>query len=279
MGVLGTKIIEDDLAADVQARFREIAAELSSDADATQQLMAEYRDTLESTNPDDGSTVFWIALADVQWNTGRLQENVKAKTLEILESGSDLERWPGDLREERRKVLDELRARLHSDQPKRKRLAKPFVDRNDWEPGQIIAYRRKSGQRVLFRVLGSYEGDGTWLAKSETCPLVEFLDWQGEEIPSVEVINSLKIRRDRSHSRHARAVLFRHSERDRRSSRFEITGIRSKRTRGLREISRHLGRKLLIGLAMTDEMESPNSTCRSLHVPSLDKELADLYGF
>ena len=42
---------------------------------------------------EDDAPVFWFAMADMQWNYGRLQEEVKKKALYYLNDMKNLQRW------------------------------------------------------------------------------------------------------------------------------------------------------------------------------------------
>lgn len=62
--------------------------------------------------------VVWLALAATQWNCGRLEERLKAKALEIIESESDLKRWTDKALERKRgAALSKFREQLLSPQP------------------------------------------------------------------------------------------------------------------------------------------------------------------
>jgi hypothetical protein len=107
-----------------------------------------------------------------------------------LNSGADLTRWDHDpkLLSQRRRVLERLRARLVSPQPREKRIRRQYKDTCDWDVGEIIAYRLLSGHVVLFRVVG-YVTDPVG-----TSPVCELLDWIGAEPPSEDTLKRLNVR-------------------------------------------------------------------------------------
>lgn len=76
-------------------------------------------------DPDEGP-VFWLALAATQWKTGRLEDAVKAKALDIIDNDVGLhvreEAGAAQLRK-RKAVLRTLREQLTSPQPPRRRCA------------------------------------------------------------------------------------------------------------------------------------------------------------
>jgi hypothetical protein len=113
MGTWRTAIFSDDVAADVRDRFRELVGDGHAVEQATQILLEEFADELED---EDSGSVVWLALATVQWKLGRLQEEVKRKAIEIIDSGEDLKRWEDEpnLLKKRRDVLEKLKEQLNS---------------------------------------------------------------------------------------------------------------------------------------------------------------------
>ena len=61
--------------------------------EATNRLIEQWKKEL--IDPDI-FPVFWSALADTQWNIGRLQKRVKQEAILVIENGSDLARWLTD---------------------------------------------------------------------------------------------------------------------------------------------------------------------------------------
>ena len=52
---------------------------------------------------EDDAPVFWFAMADMQWNYGRLQEEVKNKALYYLDDMKNLQRWEHEIRKWQKK--------------------------------------------------------------------------------------------------------------------------------------------------------------------------------
>jgi len=99
MGVWGTSIFSDGTASDVRGDYRDVVGNGLAGHEATDKILREYYSQEESE-----MRVVWLALAATQWNCGRLEERVKAKALEIMESGADLKRWTD-------KALERIRGR------------------------------------------------------------------------------------------------------------------------------------------------------------------------
>lgn len=102
---------------------------------ASRSLITHYRRDL--IGPDH-ETVFWTALAAAQFETGRLQPDVRDRALAIIDAGGDLELWAeSGNRGGRERVLRRLAGRLRGPQPAPKRLRRPRARDDDvdeaWE--------------------------------------------------------------------------------------------------------------------------------------------------
>jgi len=186
MGTWRTGIFDDDDAADVKEDYRNLVADGNSGEQATAILLQKWKSSIDST-------VFWLALAATQWRCGRLEDRVKSRALEIVESGADLERWKqsGDRNplKKRTAVLERLRTQLTSPQPKPAKIRKLYRSTTDWERGELIAYTLQSGKRIIFRVLGVKSDKGG------AYPVCEILDWVGDSIPELSELQRMSVRR------------------------------------------------------------------------------------
>jgi len=123
--------------------------------------------------------VVWLGLAATRWDCGRLEERVKAKALEIIESGSDLKRWTDKALERKRAAaLSKFRQQLLSAKPAAKRISKSFRSTCDRELGELIAHRLIAGKWIVLRVTDFSEGKGG------VYPQCEILDWIGDAFPA-----------------------------------------------------------------------------------------------
>src|SRR5262249_32527133 len=155
---------------------------------------------------DDGP-VFWLALANLQWQFGRLDESVKAKALELIDSGEALKRWahrpvnPRD-RKCRLGILAKLRQKLSSHQPAPKKIrhlhllreevvAKPmnypFVPKSTatLEPGQFWSIPLDNGRFACGRVIQLRIENGM---RDSRLFLAGLMDWWGRKPPTAERI-------------------------------------------------------------------------------------------
>ncbi len=176
MGAWGTALFSDDTARDVRDSYLDLVGDGLTGPEATTALLRRWSASL---NDPDESPVFWLALATTQWRCGRLESQVLQQALKVIDSGADLARWQPRSKDftKRRKVLETLRDQLTSPQHPEKRIPKRFRDSNEWQVGDLVAYRLMSGRFVILRTIGHHSDNGG------TAPICELLDWTGEEIP------------------------------------------------------------------------------------------------
>lgn len=186
MGAWGVALFSDDLASDVRDGFRDLIGDGLSVSAAVAKLLEEYASELDE---DDEIPVFWLALAAAQWKLGRLEERTKREAFQVIESGSDLERWddPKD-RTKRQAVLEKLRLQLVSPPPPAKRVPRTVRSASDWAVGEVVALQLASGDWTLLRTIGHHADKG---GRSAVC---ELLDWRGNSIPNAEIVENLPVR-------------------------------------------------------------------------------------
>lgn len=144
MGTWGPGLYQDDVAEDVKDYYKDQLHRGKTGEELTQELIEEYRENLFDI---DDAPVFWFALADTQWNLGRLESLVKEKALYYLDEGSNLERWKNEnskLFEKRKAVLEKLKEKLLSEQPEKKKISQYRLYHCKWEIGDVFAYQLKS---------------------------------------------------------------------------------------------------------------------------------------
>lgn len=109
------------------------------------------------------------------------------KALGHIDGGTDLLRWREDAKlvKKRQAVLDKLRGQLLSDPPPAKRIPKTYRSTCEWEVGEVLSYRLRSGKLILFRVLE------IGVSKCGASPLCEFFDWIGDRPPPADAIGRL----------------------------------------------------------------------------------------
>jgi hypothetical protein len=184
MGIWGTALFSDDTACDLRDEYTDHLGDGLSGVEATDRLLAAW---LESLDDSDEGPVVWLSLAATQWKLGRLEPRVLARALEVIDGGTDLDRWqhsPGDAGK-RRKVLESLRRQLESPMPLPRKVFRRFRSSCDWQVGEVVAYRIVSEKQVLFRVTGHHTDRGG------TDPIVGILSWNGKTVPDLSEISEL----------------------------------------------------------------------------------------
>jgi hypothetical protein len=179
-------VFSDDLAADIRAEYRELLEDQVPDLEATQRVVNAYRE-LDA----DEASVFWVALAAAQFQVGRLDDSVRARAMEIIDTGRNLELWqeadPG-LLAKRRSALTKLRAKLTGPQPARKAIRRPWRHVSGLQPGDVLSFKASSGRIALLRVTRINDH------RVGAAPIVEWLDWPGLTVPTPGQIEQLQPR-------------------------------------------------------------------------------------
>ncbi len=112
MGTWGMGIFDNDLASDMRATYLDMIITSTSPDDAAQQTQQRFSSALHDS---DESVAFWLALGAIQSQFGRVTEDVRKQTLEVIASGQDEKRWSEASMEDqqtRRKTLEELKEKL-----------------------------------------------------------------------------------------------------------------------------------------------------------------------
>jgi hypothetical protein len=126
MGFWGNGLYSNDTSSEVKEQFVEYLREGMDTETITSILIEENEELLD--DPFDGR-MFWLALADTQWNWGRLLPNVKEKALKIISEIpymdiESLKYWEHAF--SKKKVI-KLKEKLLSPQPKEKKPRKQKI--------------------------------------------------------------------------------------------------------------------------------------------------------
>ena len=189
MGAWGANLYQDDVALDVKDEYKDNLRRGKTNEEAMQEIIDKYQELLED---EEDRGVFWLALADTQWNLGRLDEQVKEQALEIIELGTDLKRWEINekLYNKRKEILEKLKEKLLSPQPEEKRMPKYRTYKCEWKNGDVFAYQLKSeyakeqgleGRYLIIQKIDEID----WYPCS-TIPLVRAKITESKTIPKTE---------------------------------------------------------------------------------------------
>ena len=122
MGTWSEGIYDDDEAQDARDAYRELLSQGIDGAQATDRFLKDWTRAMKDT--DDGP-VIWFALAETQWQLGRLEDRVRDAAIRLIDDGSSLDRWREAGQKaltNRQRVLGSLKEKLLSPQPKRKKI-------------------------------------------------------------------------------------------------------------------------------------------------------------
>lgn len=185
MSASGPPLFDDDLACDVRDTYQRMLQDRFSDDEATRRSIEQWA----GLSPDE-EPVFWLALASTQSSCGRLDDLVRSRALEVIDSGIDLARWEEigpEPAAERASLLAQLRGQLTGPQPARKTIRRPWRYVTDLEPGTALAWTASNGLVAVFRVVQILEDS---FARTST-PAMERLAWTGRQAPPSEVLAQL----------------------------------------------------------------------------------------
>lgn len=114
MGAWGTEIFSDDTACDVQDEYQSYIRDGLTGNEAADAVLETWKDSMDDSYE---GPVVWLALAATQLESGGLEDRIKLKALEIIDSGAGLDIWAEhgpDMLAERRVELQKLKARILS---------------------------------------------------------------------------------------------------------------------------------------------------------------------
>ncbi len=157
MGIWGFGLYQNDTALDIKDQFKEMYnAGKQSVERITEKLIEDFEDIMGIT---DEEPLFWYALADTQWNFGVLLPSVKERALYWLEKDDcvlNIQTIGIKTREQRKKVLDDLRVKLLSPQPPEKKTVKGRRYECQWKLGDVFAYQLESDLAKEKGLFGRY---------------------------------------------------------------------------------------------------------------------------
>lgn len=196
MGTWGPKLYQDDIAVDVKQYYTDQLHRNKSSEEITKDLIINNQDLL--SDPFD-APVFWYALADTQWNYGRLDNCVKEQALLHLEKGNELIRWETEnpqWSKAREKELTELKQKLLSEQPPEKKVSQYKIYHCNWKIGDVYAYQLSSDYAQNNLMKGKY----LFFVKVDEClwhpghivPVVYFYWITSDTLLTIEDLQKIK---------------------------------------------------------------------------------------
>lgn len=197
MGTWGTSLYDNDSACDIRADYIYMLRKGFNNFEITKKLIEVNSDIMGDMEEEP---LFWYALADTQWNYGRLLPEVKENALKFLSLGYEDERWCETGQKnvaEWKKTLQELKEKLGTPQPPEKRVRKYRIYQCKWKLGDVFAYRLSSdfskvngydGCYIVFRKISESE----WWP-GHIIPVVQFYNWIGSDLPNVRDLVNMEL--------------------------------------------------------------------------------------
>jgi hypothetical protein len=140
MGAWSSSLYGNDTTCDVHDSYIAFLDEGITNEEAYTKLTEAFHDLIG----DQDEPLYWYALAETQWKTGRLLSEVKEKALDWIDKGGGIELWNESARGGAGwlKTLEKLKTRLETPMPREKKFTKPPVlDQNPWNLHDIYAYQ------------------------------------------------------------------------------------------------------------------------------------------
>ena len=193
----GFELYQNDTSLDVKDEFEELYNTGNTVQDITDKLTEDYKSIMGDI---DEEPLFWLALADTQWNLGVLMPWVKEKALYWVEKDSGMfycRSIDMSVKVKRRKILDELQAKLLSPQPPVKKPVKKRIYKCQWKLGDVFAYQLESDLAKERCLYGRYfllqkVDEGVW-HPGHIVPIVYVKITNDNNLPSnVEEYNQLE---------------------------------------------------------------------------------------
>ena len=197
MGAWGTSLYANDSADDIRFEYLDKLRRGVSNEEIVESMIRDQGECID--DPED-APLFWFALADTQWNYGRLMPEVKEKALYYLTQNGDLEVW----REAGAKKLNawletrkKLEEKLHTPQPPVKKVSPYRLFRCKWQLGDVFAYKlqeevsKEYGYFEKYIAFRKIDEIGVW--PGHIVPVIEVYYKIWDDIPTIEELREVKL--------------------------------------------------------------------------------------
>lgn len=148
-------LYQSDLAMEVKSRY--LTKLHCGEEEVASSLMKEFEHELLDV---DDAPLFWLALADIQWDYGRLDNIVKANALALIDAILRCET------NENNSMLLNLRNKLLTSPPVQRKITRKRLYRCTWKLGDVYAFQlscdyakelKIDGRFLLFHKIGETE--------------------------------------------------------------------------------------------------------------------------
>lgn len=155
VGTWGTSLYANDLTSDIRGDYVDGLKRGKTNEEITRELIDGYTKDIGA----DEEPLFWLALADTQWNYGRLLPDVKEKAMSYLSQDQEWACWEEAGQKKLsawKRTLETLKSKLESPQPPIKKVSKYRLYQCKWKLGDVFAYRFTSDYSKEMGVAGEY---------------------------------------------------------------------------------------------------------------------------
>lgn len=196
MGTWNAGLFSNDTTCDIKDTYMKCLEQQLSNQEAYQKTYEKYEELI-GTNEE---ALFWYALADTQWNVGRLMPEVKSIALNQIAQKGGSELWEENKRTLARwdNTLQKLKDKLTSSMPPEKTIKKPVeFDRNPWNIGDLYAYQFHTDESKEYDLFGKYivfqkVGNVEW-CDNIIFSAIQVFDRVFDAVPTINQINGLRI--------------------------------------------------------------------------------------
>lgn len=129
-----------ELASDVRSEYIDLLRRGHEGVKATEKLIDNFASVLHD---EDDAPIFWFSLADLQWNYGRLEEQVKVNAVLHIDRLLEYYAVQTNANKNSRQLINELadfKKKLLSPLPQKKQIKQYSLYHTDWKIGDVFAY-------------------------------------------------------------------------------------------------------------------------------------------
>lgn len=142
MGAWSASIWGNDTAEDLKMEYQAVFCHNDPET-ALKKIDAYVRTMFDESDPEEWCC-YRYSLADFLWKHGILTENIRERTVQMIDSGFGLEIWAESgqaMLRQRKKALSKLREKLMSQQPKPRKIQLKLHRSPVFETGDLVALR------------------------------------------------------------------------------------------------------------------------------------------
>ena len=145
MGALNASINGNDTAQDLKSEYQ--AAFFYNDVETALAKIDTYVRSMFDESDEEEWSCYFYSLAEFMWKHGILTEDVRARAIDMIDSGFGLEIWELEgtsTLNKRKKVLAEFRGKLLSPQPPKKKIRFNLHMKPIFQTGDLVALQLKT---------------------------------------------------------------------------------------------------------------------------------------